>query len=904
MLEKSQVSLKVLTPFLAKLTTIFLLLFLALEILEFSLFSYYSYKLFILEISFLLLNLLFDCFLMKKNKNSVKLLIKFILNLFLIIAFIELRLDLFKRLPITYHKIHLIYMQFWLISMSFSVKILQFKRLRFLSIFLQYSYFKFRIILFFDFDKDFLIENLFIYIFFIISYKIESKIEIFFLKFIQELENYKTLFKLSDLSTEGIAIINGEHDILYSSSGFNKVFLPNEIKEQPILSLNGIFLKKTENSQEKNINNSSQKKKITIDRLKNLKLFKEIEDLNILSPTKTQKKKLLSFDTYDKSFIAEIKKPVSLQESHLLLNEGIDSEENLLLMLNRSKNAQKTKIINEKSIIIPDKKKEEKHGLFLNEILEKLFTSEAKRESIETLPGNLSGIEFFNDKIHVKLKTPQFEKLFNPKSINSVQIDQKPLVFFFQEEEEKRAYYSIILVPFRFLHIKGVFITIRSLFQEIFSYYMDKIELFQEKFIRTMSHELRTPINGSLALLEEINRSFSLENVENYLNPAICNLKIFHNTVNDIFDFSNLFLNKFQIAPLEFRLKSLLLEIISLVKPLTQRKNIEISLDYDEKLPKKIVSDPLRIRQILLNLLTNSIRFTTEGSIILSVKTIKEGVEFSVKDTGIGISQEKHRSLFKMSLEKEGTIGFGLTISNLLAKELNSDKKGLFIESEEHKGCLVSFSVSFEEKFEELPSQELSPNLNEMLEMQEKTCSLKEVELEKKFFDYINENANNEVKMLKSEDASEKNSQKVFTVKTVKKCQCFDVLIVDDNEFNLIALKLLLEKRKLKIDQARNGQEAIKKIVENLQGIHEEKHICRYKMIFMDLDMPVKNGFEACEELMVIFSNFDVKIPIIACTAFQENEKEKCLRIGMNGFLTKPINSKSLEDMLLAWLEY
>ena len=420
-----------------------------------------------------------------------------------------------------------------------------------------------------------------------------------------------------------------------------------------------------------------------------------------------------------------------------------------------------------------------------------------------------------------------------------------------------------------------------------------------------MSHELRTPINGSLALLEEINRSFSHENVENYLNPAICNLKIFHNTVNDIFDFSKLFLNKFQIITTEFRLKSLLIEIISLVKPLTQRKNIVISLQFDQKLPKKILSDPLRIRQILLNLLTNSIRFTTEGSIILAVKPVNLGIEFSVKDTGIGMSEEKHRNLFRMSLEKEGTIGFGLTVSNLLAKELNSEKKGLFIESEEEKGCFVSFCVSFEERIGNLSSLE-SPDLNEMLEMQEKTCGMKEVELQKKFFDYINENVHNGVvKKSKSEEkASENTFQMKLPLKNMNKCQCFDVLIVDDNEFNLIALKLLLEKKKLKVDQARNGQEAIKKIMENLQGIQEEKHLCHYKMIFMDLDMPVKNGFEACEELMVIFSNFDVNIPIIACTAFQENEKEKCLKIGMRGFLTKPINSKSLEDMLVIWLEY
>jgi len=119
-----------------------------------------------------------------------------------------------------------------------------------------------------------------------------------------------------------------------------------------------------------------------------------------------------------------------------------------------------------------------------------------------------------------------------------------------------------------------------------------------------------------------------------------------------------------------------------------------------------------------------------------------------------------------------------------------------------------------------------------------------------------------------------------------------------------MALKLLLEKHKLLVDEARNGEEAVAKIKESLEKAQNiEGHHCHYKLIFMDLDMPVKNGFQASEELMVIFSNFDVNIPIIACTAFLDDEKEKCLKTGMNGFITKPISSVELEGVLKIHLE-
>ena len=929
---------------LSKLTLCSALLYLSVELIEFtleysSLYYRKSHIFFFIEMGFFFMILIFDLYFLKKRKfqrTPLQLTVKFLLNLIMIILFTEIRVDVLGFNKPTYHHIQFTYLKFWLIAFSFSLYILN-KPLRYLLVFLEYSYFKYRILTIMYFDSYFLLENLTVIIICTLFYNFEKKIQRIVMDFLQEIENYKTLFKLADLSTEGMAIINSDKEILYSSTGFNKYLLntSKEENKQTTHSINEIFakgigkkIKKIKNIDQnddiKNIDTSTMKL-LNLTNLKNIRVFKELEDMNISSPIKMMHENKEQANTLNtiinNSLISDHKKMTSLQETHLLINEGVDSEENLLLKLNRNNIKSSLKTLKKpyalKPLTITIEK--DKTSIYLKDIIQKLLNSEIIGESAETLLPNASGIELiFNQSIMSKsqFKIFQFEQFFGTKTSSSkvLHIDQKPHVYFFQEEISQ-AYYSIVLIPFRFLETKGVFISLKSLFQEIFSYYMEKIEAFQEKFIRTMSHELRTPINGSLALLEEINKGFSSsssssDNLKIYLNPAICNLKIFHNTVNDIFDFSKIFLKKFQLTYQDFQLKVFISDILALIKPLIIRKNLEIQLDFDENnLPKRILSDPKRIRQILLNLLTNSIRYTNKGSILVTIRPFgldhNKAIEFSVKDTGIGITPSKKLTLLKMNLEKEGTIGFGLTISNLLAIELNNMKNGLIIESEEGKGCHVSFIVS---PLEELSSLGGSMDMNEMLENNENTISLKELDLEKKFIDYIRNKSEGVQdidlhKIDKNIEISEIHRSFVNTKPMIKhkKCSCFDVLIADDNEFNLIALKLLLEKFKLKVDQARNGEEAINKIVHNLERIGQEPHLCPYKLIFMDLDMPIKNGFEACEELMVIFSNFDINIPIIACTAFQENEKERCLNIGMNAFLTKPINLMDLEQILSEW---
>ena len=886
--------------FFSKITILLLLIVLSLEVLTFSLdpsFRRLSSLFFLIEVIVLFLTLIHEAFNLRKKttqivSNSSKTICEVFTNLVFTVSFIEIRKEFFTQSNANAHTLHLVYFELWLIILTFSTYFRDY-RLRYPLILLQYFYFKYRTMLIFQTNPDFFLENFAVLLIILILLLVELRIMNVYRALQQEIENYQTLFILSEVSTEGFAVIGQDQEIMYSSPEFKRTFLSKSDSATTKEIIGKI-------NETKNLNN-----------LKNMIVYRELEDLPIFSPRKHFQEK--------SSVLMPPKQLIStIQDSNVLLNEGVDSEENLLVKL-RNKNSQNlntSKSTFEKkglkiNIEVNNSNLKEKNGISLQDLLKKLLLCEIHEGSAETIPG-ISGLDLLkNSKFQgfnhitqniahsVPFETPNnyFQSVFKENKDFKKQLifESKPVVYFGRDGDKDDDLFSIFVFPFKFRGKKSVFLSIRPMFKEISFHYFEKIQSFQEKFMSTMSHELRTPINGSLTLLEEIllTRNMSPESLENYLCPAICNLKIFHNTINDIFDFSKLYLNSFELNLSEVNLSSLISEIARLMKPLSRRKGLEILINQDPKLPKRIFSDPVRIRQILLNLLTNSLRFTSKGSITINMKlNSTELLEICVIDTGTGMSEEKQKSLFKMTVSNEGgTVGFGLTISNLIAKELNSEKKGLIIQSKVGQGCSVSFNVSFGAEHEFAQS---SPMLQDNYEINEKTqhkcISLREIDMEKKFFDYI-KHKSEQAEMVQQEKDS------LFPQK-IKKCPCFNVLIVDDNEFNLMALRLLIQRQGLSVEEARNGEEAVRKITKNLEKTQKLEHHCHYKLVFMDLDMPIKNGFEASEELMVAFSNFDVNIPIIACTAFQENMKEKCLKMGMSGFITKPIASNELEKIL------
>lgn len=216
--------------------------------------------------------------------------------------------------------------------------------------------------------------------------------------------------------------------------------------------------------------------------------------------------------------------------------------------------------------------------------------------------------------------------------------------------------------------------------------------------ISSLTHEMRTPLICSISLQEKVyeilisNASHELANL--YLSPSIVSSKLLLNFINDILDYSALQAGKFNFVFKKFNLYNLVKSVMSLVEIQAEIKGIKLSLVYDTNLPATVKSDENRLRQILINLLGNALKFTKEGCITLKLQQLPESkILVSVQDTGIGISKENQKQLFtlfgKINSEKESLLlnqqgtGLGLVISNQLALGLGSQETdGLEVESE------------------------------------------------------------------------------------------------------------------------------------------------------------------------------------------------------------------------------
>jgi CheY-like chemotaxis protein len=269
-----------------------------------------------------------------------------------------------------------------------------------------------------------------------------------------------------------------------------------------------------------------------------------------------------------------------------------------------------------------------------------------------------------------------------------------------------------------------------------------------------------------------------------------------------------------------------------------REKGLAYSCSIDPAIPKKLIGDAVRVRQILVNLIGNAFKFTEKGRIVVKARLIKHEkqqavVEFSVSDTGIGIPQDKIAGLFESfqqvdssTTRKFGGTGLGLAIVKSLVTIMNGR---IEVESRLGEGSTFIFSIPFE--------------------VSEKEDS-KEITGAEPDFSGLN----------------------------------IDVLLVEDNKANQMLVKRLLEKKEMKVEVAGNGIEALRML--------EEK---AFDLIFMDIQMPEMDGYEATTAIRKNESITGKHTPIIALTAnAAEDDKNACLKVGMDDFLTKPIRSENL----------
>ncbi len=365
----------------------------------------------------------------------------------------------------------------------------------------------------------------------------------------------------------------------------------------------------------------------------------------------------------------------------------------------------------------------------------------------------------------------------------------------------------------------------------------------KSEFLANMSHEIRTPMNGIIGFTDILADEDLTEQQKEYVGIIKIAADSLLALINDILDFSKIEAGKLETEAIEFNLGSLLKDITYLMRPQADKKGLEFEVIRSEGVPETMRSDPVRLRQCLFNLLSNALKFTTQGHVFLRVTAEqKDGRSFircAVEDTGIGIPEDKQKSIFEAfsqvdssTTREYGGTGLGLAITRELTLLLGGQ---ISLESEIGKGSVFSVTVPVV-----LPS----------------------------------ENA-----ILDKSGKSNKN-----TVPKGPEPKSGAVLVVDDNKTSEVLATLLLEKLGFEVTAVSDGAEAV-----------DEALAKSFDLILMDMQMPSVDGYEATK----ILRDKGVTIPIVAVTAYAlEGDRDKCISTGCDDYISKPINKDRLYEIV------
>jgi signal transduction histidine kinase/CheY-like chemotaxis protein len=405
----------------------------------------------------------------------------------------------------------------------------------------------------------------------------------------------------------------------------------------------------------------------------------------------------------------------------------------------------------------------------------------------------------------------------------------------------------------------------------IISYERIKAEVESKTILlRTVSHEIRTPTSTIVTLSEALKEAELEEEVKNKVSIINISSKLLLSLINDLLDFSRLIADSFSITKCEVKLRDLIEETYKLFVVQAEQKNLVYRYIIDPLLPEIIITDPNRLRQVIVNLISNSLKFTLCGSIKLeAILTDKSTMLIKVSDTGLGIPQSKIKNLFDpffsnqdKRLNPQGC-GLGLYISNKFAQLLGGGP--IQVESKLHEGSAFYFDVDIG---------------------MDKRISFNSSEEELRDDHMINERSFETV------------PRNMITHSSFIHTQA-EILIADDNIFNLLVMRNFLTSTGYRFEEARTGLEAVKKVKE----INATKD--NIKVIVMDLEMPEMTGIEATKEIINLYNLKQIAYApaIIGYTADDSEERtQQCEEAGMKECLSKSSSKNAFLSLMKRYL--